>query len=123
MSQLSFAFHPKPLPARQRPVLERLQQVLRRRGINCEWRWAPSTRGWILPTPCLDVGERWRTGPRPDRPGLPATGAWETLCAWHVNAAQRCPDENYGYSYRQFVTRKGVTRFELPDEVHRQEAA
>jgi hypothetical protein len=116
MTQLSFTFQPKPLPARQRPVLERLHQLLRRRGINPEWRWGGHTKGWILPTPCLDVGDRLRIGPRPDRAGIPATGAWETLCAWHINAAKHCPDENYGYSHRQWVTRKGVTRFELPDD-------
>ncbi len=32
------------------------------------------------------------------------------------NAAQHCPEENYGYSYRQFIKRQGVTRFELPED-------
>ncbi len=48
--------------------------------------------------------------------GTPATGAWDTLCAWHINAAQHCPEERYGYSCRQFVKRQGVTRFELPED-------
>jgi len=118
MTQLTFTLVPRREPSRQRPVLERLHQVLRRRGIDPEWRWksAIHTKGWILPTPCLDIGDRLRIGPRPERPGIPATGAWDTLCAWHINAAQHCPEENYVYSYRQWVKRQGVTRFELPDD-------
>lgn len=74
--------------------LERLRQIIRRKSINPEWRGASFTSEWILPLPCLDVGDRMRTG---QRPGTPASGTWGTLCAWHVNAAQHCPEETRAY--------------------------
>ena len=78
--------------------IERLHQILSRRNIDPDWRYKPFQRGgWILPLPSLSGGDRGRIGPRPDRPGLPAYGAWETLCAWHVNAAKHCPEETRAY--------------------------
>ncbi|MEN9420190.1 MAG: hypothetical protein RI988_3811 [Pseudomonadota bacterium] len=115
MKQQALDLHMRRAPRELSP-LERLQRVLRRRGIEPDWRWKLPSRDWILPTPCLDVGDRLRTLPRPERWGIPATGAWETLCAWHVNAAQRCPEDRYGYSERVWVKRAGVTRFVLSDE-------
>lgn len=82
---------------RETSPLERLRQIIRRKGIDPAWRGAALHRGWILPLPCLDVGDRMRIVPRPDRAGIPATGAWETLCAWHVNAATHCPAETRAY--------------------------
>jgi hypothetical protein len=96
-TQLQLDLAPRRARARDTSPLERLRQVIRRRGINPEWRGTPFKRGWILPLPCLDPGDRLRIGPRPERPGIPATGAWETLCAWHVNAAQHCPEETRAY--------------------------
>lgn len=88
---------PRPRPRDTAP-LERLHQILRRRNIDPDWRYKPFQRGvWILPLPALSGGDRGRIGPKPDRPGCPAYGAWETLCAWHVNAAQHCPERNRAY--------------------------
>ncbi|MDD2730384.1 hypothetical protein [Malikia sp.] len=85
---------------RETSPLERLRQIIRRKGIDPAWRGAAFHRGWIMPLPCLDPGDRLRIGPRPERPGLPASGAWETLCAWHVNAAKHCPEETRAYRER-----------------------
>lgn len=81
---------PRPRPRDTSPI-ERLHQILRRRNID---------HVWILPLPALSGGDKGRIGPRPDRPGCPAYGAWETLCAWHVNAAQHCPEETRAYRER-----------------------
>jgi hypothetical protein len=105
MKQLALFDHAGPAKRSkaQVPVLERLHRVLQRRGIDPNWRRTPGTvrRSWILPLCGLDCGDRLRIGtPQPGERGLPAQGAWETLCAWHVNAADQCPEDRYDYAGR-----------------------
>ena len=86
------------------PVLDRLQAQLRREGFDVDWRLHPGNTkaGRLLPVPSLDVGPRLRTEELAlgERAGLPAQGAWETLCDWHINISEHCPEYRYGYAGR-----------------------
>ncbi len=95
-SQLSLDLRVRPRPRDLLPI-ERLHAVLRRRGINPTWRTDRNHRAWILPLIGIDVPHRHRTEPRGPHSSLPAQGCWETLCAWHNNAAPRCPEPSYAY--------------------------
>lgn len=96
--QLTLPLAPRRQRPRELPPIERLQALLRRRGIDPEWRLCPGRpRGWILPMVGLDAGERHRTEPRGPWTGLPTQGCWEVLCAWHINAAHECPEDRYAY--------------------------
>lgn len=99
MQQLELALAARRQDRHARPVVERLAAILRRRGIDTDWRKHPgdAKRGWILPLCGLDAGDRHRTEPRGPHSGLPAQGCWEILCAWHVNVAKQCPEDRYGY--------------------------
>jgi hypothetical protein len=99
MEQLPLSFKARRPPPRAVPPIERLQAVLKRRGFDPLWRQHPGEhkRGWLLPLPCLGVGQRLALDPLdPDR-GIAATGCYETLCGWHVNAATHCPEDRYAY--------------------------
>lgn len=101
-NQLSLDLRATTRPGRQRTPMERLADLLRRRrGIDAHWRRNPSEttrrRLWIMPIVGLDVGDRLRTEPRSAATGMPAQGCWETVCAWHVNAAQHCPEDRWAY--------------------------
>jgi hypothetical protein len=103
VQQLALTFPPRRTPPRALQPIDRLQAVLKRRGFDPQWRQHPGDhkRGWLLPLPCLGVDQRLALDPLwPDR-GIPATGAYETLCGWHVNAAKHCPENRYGYSERK----------------------
>ncbi len=82
-------------------VVQRLQAELVREGFDPHWRQHPGNTkgGWLLPLPSLDVGPRFRDICTGDK-GLPAQGLWETLCGWHINAAQHCPQERHAYAGR-----------------------
>ena len=92
MTQLTLDLRQTRRPGREQRPIERLHALLRRRNINPTWRTDGNHRMWILPLVGIDVGDRHRTEPRSADSSLPVQGVWETLCAWHVNAAPHCPE-------------------------------
>lgn len=102
MGQLQLDLAPRRARARELPVIDRLKAIVRRHGLEPDWKGPPMK--WnchIMPLPCLGVpNDRRSLAPREPESGSPPQGSYETMCGWCTNFSDHPPEDRWAYMGR-----------------------